>query len=64
MKTADERKLANQKYIAEKLDPYMNELMVAVLTEKPRDVLKFMAEWVHSQKVSQMDMNIEIPKVR
>ena len=64
MKTADERKLANQKYIAEKLDPYMNELVVAVLSEKPRDVLKFMAEWVHSQQVAQTDLNIQIPKVR
>lgn len=38
------------KYITEKVDPHMKELLLSVLLEQPTDVLKYMAEWVYQRK--------------
>lgn len=48
---AHKREEDNNRYIMEKIDPFMNKMLVSILTDKPSDVLKYMAFWVEGEKV-------------
>lgn len=50
MSAADGQKKANQRYIAEKIDPFLNKMLLEMLEARPNNVLKYMAEWIYKEQ--------------
>lgn len=50
MSAVDGQKKANQRYIAEKIDPFLNKMLLEMLEAKPQNVLKYMAEWIYKEQ--------------
>jgi len=47
---SEQRRATNEKFLAEKVDGYLSEMMAQILKKKPDDILGFMAEWVHNKQ--------------
>lgn len=50
MASPDNQKKANQRYIAEKVDPFLNKMLLEMLEASPQNVLKYMAEWIYKEQ--------------
>lgn len=43
-------KRQNKQYILDKVDPYINRMMLEIINEKPTNVMKFMSEWIYKEQ--------------